>query len=316
MVWALKRAIEPAMRRGVRVPDDVAAAELLARADAAACLAEGVLLMHGDAALGWVSPERLAAELAAEMCGLDRERHALGGALDDSRASRNALVASLGHELRTPINAIVGYAELLRGTLKAAPSAYVDTIWEAAHALLGTIDSVLDAARLQSGEARLQTSSVEVGGLAAAAVRLMSAAAAAREVSLQIEIDANLPRIVADARMLRRVVINLLSNAIRYTARGTTVTLTVRADHAGRLVIEILDGGPGVPAEVLARLDRPFGAFAADVSPAALNGLGLPLVKAMVDLHGGTFRLLARPNGGTRALVILQPAPVNHSFEP
>ncbi len=314
-MWALSEAIEPAVRRGVQVPDDVAPADLLARADAARCLAEGVQLMHGDSALGWVPPQELAVQLASEMRGLGRERDALGGALDDTRASRNALVASLGHELRTPINAIVGYAELLRGSLSGAPSSYVDTIWEAAHALLGTIDSVLDAARLQAGEARLQASETDIGALAAAAARLMSAAASSRELSLQIEIDAKLPRLWIDARMLRRVVINLLSNAIRYTGRGTTVTLTVRADHAGRVIIEILDEGPGMPAEVMARLEQPFADFAADLSPAAMGGLGLPLVKAMVELHGGSFRLLPRHNRGTRALVILHAPAINHSFE-
>ena len=294
----------------VRVPHDMTVQALLARPDAAACLGHGVVLVDAEGRrLGFLSPEDLTECLRQAFDRLAQVEADAQAGLDRARAGRNALIASLGHELRTPINAIVGYAELTCTTMADAGSTrcrdYVETIWEASQSLLGTIDSILDMSRLQAGVVELRESEVALPSLIEAIRRLLASGAAMRRVTLQADIADDLPRVWADARMLRQILINLVGNAIKYGHADSLVQINARCDKAGRMIIDVRDRGPGIPPEKLALVMQPFRQLDAEGERGMGAGLGLPLVKALVEMHEGSFRLLSTPGKGTRALVIL-----------
>lgn len=302
----------PADETGFVVAHDATIADLLARDDAEACLTHGVRVARDGQPIGWVPPHSLAHLAAEQFQALRAERDAARRELEEVRGSRNALVGNLGHELRTPINAIVGYAELIRGGLPmtADPrtqAAYVDIIWEAAHHLLGTIDSILDLTRIQANEVELRESEVGIGALVDSVRRLLASTAGVRSIDINLAIDPDLPPLWADARMLRQILINLIGNAIKYTYAGSMVTVGARLDRRGRMVIEVSDRGPGIPEEAIEFVMQPFKQLGRRSEEGMMTGtgLGLPLVKALVELHDGSFRLLSTPGRGTRALVIL-----------
>lgn len=297
----------------VSIPDATSISDLLARDDAAACLRHGVRFVDANGTpTGFAEADALLALLRHELEDRAAERDLARAELDRLRATRNALMANLGHELRTPVNAIVGYAELIRDGLArgqtAAERGYIDIVWEAAQQLLGTIDSILDITRIQAGIVELRESNVDVARVAQSVLRLLATSADARGITLTLEAQPQLPRLRADARMLRQVMVNLVGNAIKYTHAQTPILLRIRTDARGRMVIEVRDSGPGIEREAIDELMQPFRQLAQHVGLGA--GLGLPLVKTLTEMHEGSFRLLSTPGKGTRALVIMPAARV------
>lgn len=294
----------------VRVPHDLTVSGLLSHPDVTVALADGIVLIDdAGQAVGQVSAPQLAQWLQKAYAARTQERDDLQAALDRARIGRNALIGSLGHELRTPINAIVGYAELVCTMMADGGQTrcrdYVETIWEASQSLLGTIDSILDLSRLQAGVVELRESDVSLSALVETVQRLLASMANVRGVALCTEIAADLPAVRVDARMMRQILINLVGNAIKYGHGNSPVLIKARRDRAGRMIIEVRDHGPGMAPEAIAKAMQPFEQLEAAAEHASGAGLGLSLVKALVEMHEGSFRLLSTPGKGTRALVIL-----------
>jgi signal transduction histidine kinase len=218
---------------------------------------------------------------------------------DAAFAERDALIASLGHELRTPANAILGYAELIGGNDR-----YAAPLREAGLQLIDCIDSVVDMARMRGGTGALLERETDVTALARDVAASLSALAGSRDMRLELGFAAALPTLRCDPRMLTRVLINLVGNALRHATAGTLVRLHSRIDHARRFVIEVRDEGPGIAAATLNAASTPLGSAAADARVARCSGLGLPLSRALVELHGGTFRILSHRGTGTRVLAV------------
>lgn len=304
----------PADACGVGLDHDLPLADLLMHPDLPRCLQRGVLAMRDGMILGWLPPDRLAELLAEAYATAARER-------DEAYASRNELVANLGHELRTPINAIIGYAELImasQGGRGSGPGpGYIDVIWEAAHHMLGTIDSILDLTRIEADAVELRESLIDVGGLMRSVGRMLSSSASVREIRILVTAPPDLPKLRGDARMLRQILINLVTNAIKYARGETDVSLSARIDRGKFMVIEVRDQGPGIPREALKLIMQPFQQLATHGFGAiGGTGLGLPLVKALVELHGGRFRLISAPGQGTRAVVVLPPSRIQEEPQP
>ncbi len=220
-------------------------------------------------------------------------------------------LSALAHELKTPLGAIMGYAELIASG-HTTPEQNVDhaaILWEAAQALSGTVDTMLDYARLQSGQATLAEESVDIGAAATSAVRMLATSAAARRVAIELRIPPDLPRLTGDARMFRQIISNLLSNAIKYGAEDSKVRLTARIDGSGRMLLDVMDEGTGISAADAQLAMQPFQRLNAGANVPG-HGLGLPLTKALIELHDGSFRLIGTPGRGTRALCILPAARV------
>lgn len=298
-----------------RVVDiNVSPADVLARTDIVLCLTSGVAVAMGTTPIGFVPGTVLARLLAAAFAETEREARDGRMAREEAKRLRRGqrmLAANLSHELRTPLNAISGYSELvalgLQSGRSVAAAGQNAIIWEAAQSLMGTIDAMLDIARIEADAARLDESVVALRPLAEIVTRMLATLAEARGVTMRVDIAGALPPVYADARILRQIFVNLAGNAIKYgaTAKGGKVTFTAHIDRRERMRIEVRDTGTGMTAAAIERAMQPFGRGTLQSDTMQGSGLGLPLVKALAELHEGSFQLLSSQAKGTRAIVTL-----------
>ncbi|HWA49346.1 MAG TPA: ATP-binding protein, partial [Dongiaceae bacterium] len=224
-------------------------------------------------------------------------------------AAKSRFLATMSHELRTPLNAIIGFAELLllprSSDLEAARrQAYVADIRDSGAHLLSLINDILDYSKLEADHLPLSEAPFDLGQFLNGCLRLVGAQAGAGQIDLRLE---SLPpvAVLGDERRLRQCVINLLANAIKFTAPGGLVTLA--AAVAGPDVeIVVTDTGCGIPADQLEQVFEPFHQVDSDLSRASNGtGLGLPLSRKLVERHGGSLTLESRVGEGTHARISL-----------
>lgn len=216
--------------------------------------------------------------------------------------AKSELLAAIGHEARTPIQAIVGFAELL-GTIdldEGRRRQALDHIGAAATHVMDLLTDVLDLSRLEAGALRLALEPVPVGEVVAEALDLLSAEAERRAVTLVTDVSGCRARVLADRRRLRQVLLNLAGNAIRHGRAGGTVRITgerisgTTDDEADGVVLTVADDGPGIPPDLLPRLFTPFAHGAPDGV-----GLGLGLAHGLTSAMGGDLTLAATGPDGT-----------------
>lgn len=233
--------------------------------------------------------------------GPDAEARA---AFEAELKARTSFFASLGHDLKTPLNAILGYAEIMQAELMGPmPEPYADypaIIHESGTDLLLLVDDILDLARAEAGQPRLEPEPVDLSASAESVIRQLTGQAERVGVTLKLKSTGEVWA-EADARAVRQIWQNLVSNAIKYSGSGKTVTLETRIE-GGAAVLSVQDRGAGIPAADLARLTEPF-TQASGAKPG--TGLGLSVVRRFAELHGGELRLTSRPGKGTKAEVIL-----------
>ena len=226
------------------------------------------------------------------------------GAMEASRA-KSTLLANMSHELRTPLNAIIGFSDLMRhrilGPLRPPKyGEYIEDIYGSARHLLGLVNDVLDIAKIEAGKQDLCMSEVGVSKLARDAFRFVRTQAGKAGVGLQTEFAPGIV-LVGDERALKQILTNLLSNAIKFTRPGGKVTLFALRNADSTLTLGVKDTGIGMCASALAIALTPFGQLNAKVTVEGRgSGLGLPIVKALIEAHGGTFRIESAPDMGTR----------------
>ena len=230
------------------------------------------------------------------------------GAAEAASAAKTAFLANMSHELRTPLNAIIGFAEALSGgyfgPMSEKQREYVKDIQESGQHLLLLISDLLDVAKIEAGKFELHRESVNVADEIAACLRLVQAKADEGGVSLATDVAANVGAHSVDRRALRQVLLNLLSNGIKFTPPGGRVVVGARRDRAGDLVLSITDTGVGIAPEDLAKIIVPFGALARNANLSRTRegtGLGLPLSKSLVELHGGRLDIESQVGRGTTA---------------
>jgi signal transduction histidine kinase len=227
---------------------------------------------------------------ACERAARDLAERARSG-LERVGAAKTAFLAHMSHELRTPLNVVLGYADLLAerraGTLTERQAAYLDDIRTSARHLVDLVDEVFDLARADTGGVHLQLGPVDIGDLLADAVSLVRGTLGNRDVRAVVAVPAGLPIIEADRLKIRQVVVNLLSNAAKFTPPGGRVLL--RAHTASdAVVVEVADTGVGIPIEDQERI---FEEYAQSAGSVGGTGLGLPLARRLVEMHGGTLTL-------------------------
>ena len=239
-------------------------------------------------------------------------------ARDDAQAANRAkseFLANMSHELRTPLNAIIGFSEMmqreLHGTLgNPRYNEYVQDIHHSGRHLLEIINDILDIAKVESGKLELRQETIDVDDLLAACTRLMSQRATSAGVALRVETEAPSIKVFADKTRLRQILLNLVSNAIKFTPSGGTVTLKSSAPADGSRQIEVADSGIGMSVKEIALAMQPFTQIDHAMSRRFEGtGLGLPLTKALVELHDGELRLKSERGVGTTATVILPASP-------
>ena len=219
--------------------------------------------------------------------------------------AKSQFVTSLSHELRTPLQSITGFAENLK-TLELSPEQRrkaLDGISGAAGHILSIVDDVLDLARVEAGAIPIQLERVDARQVVAAATDFVQPLAAQRSIAVTCTGPAL--AVHADRRRLRQVILNLVSNALRFSPAYTSVDVSTEAldDHG---VIHVVDEGPGIPEDLLERLFVPFDRLGADAGREGGAGLGLVLARRLTEAMGGTLDLASAVGAGTRVTVTLR----------
>jgi signal transduction histidine kinase len=239
--------------------------------------------------------------LAADVNRMNDELGRLYRELETASRHKSDFLATMSHELRTPLNAIIGFSEVLHeqmfGELNERQLAYVDDVLEAGRHLLSLINDVLDLAKIEAGRMELERSQVDLPQLLRSAVSMHSERADRGGITLALMADPAEISIDADERRVRQIVFNLLSNAVKFTPAGGRVDVSARLDD-GRVEIAVADTGPGISSE---HLDTIFEEFeqATDGKQAEGTGLGLPLSRKLVELHGGRLWVESEPGRGS-----------------
>ncbi|CAA7613601.1 PAS domain-containing sensor histidine kinase [Magnetospirillum sp. UT-4] len=229
-----------------------------------------------------------------------------------NRAKSNFL-ANMSHELRTPLNAVIGFSEAMLAGLHgplANPNylEYAGYIRDAGHHLLDLVADILDLSAIEARRLTLKEGDVDIARLIATVVALARTEADSSGLTLVLECAPSLPAVHADERRLRQILLNLVANAIHATPAGGRVCLSAGTDGQHGLVLTVSDSGRGMSPELLASLFSAFDACGPAFSTREGIGLGLPLVKALVDLHGGNLDMKSEPGQGTTAIVRLPPS--------
>jgi two-component system, cell cycle sensor histidine kinase DivJ len=222
--------------------------------------------------------------------------------------TKSRFLATVSHELRTPLNAIIGFSEMLANetALKLDPERradYARVICESGQHLLAVVNGILDVSRIEGGHFRLKPEPVAIAPVVEGIYEMMLLRAEQSGVSLDLDVAPDLPQIVADRIAMRQILINLISNAVKFTPEGGSVDVTVRMSGSDLLMV-IADTGIGIAEEDLAQVGDPFFQASSSYSrPYEGTGLGLSVVKGLVDLHGGAFDIASRIGEGTRVSV-------------
>jgi two-component system cell cycle sensor histidine kinase PleC len=253
--------------------------------------------------------DSLIAELEQAKLNSDEARRRAEGA----NLAKSRFLATMSHELRTPLNAVLGFSEVMKGELfgpHAVPAykEYSSDIHASGQHLLMLINEILDLSRVEAGRYELKEEPVSLTGVVEECLRLLWLRIERRHLVITEAMEPGLPRIWADERAVRQVTLNLLSNAIKFTPQGGSITIKVGWTRKGGQYLSIADTGPGIPPEEIPIVLSSFGrGTLAQKNAEEGTGLGLPIVKGLVELHGGEFRLNSTLRLGTEVIVIFPP---------
>ncbi len=226
--------------------------------------------------------------------------------------TKSSFLATMSHELRTPLNAVIGFSQIIeQGIFGPQPPRYREyatLIRRSGEHLLVIINDILDIAKLQSGRTELRLEVAPLGAIIEESAKLMESQAASAGITLTCRIGPNLPPVHADLTRLRQVVLNLLSNAIKFTPSGGKVTIAANA-REDAVMISVADTGIGMAEQDIPRALEPFGQISNALTRTHEGtGLGLPLSKSLIELHGGHLEISSAPNAGTTVTVTLPAA--------
>ncbi|TNE39637.1 MAG: hypothetical protein EP348_03175 [Alphaproteobacteria bacterium] len=250
--------------------------------------------------------QRLSAEIGLRK---ETERELLQAKTDAeiANATKSQFLANMSHELRTPLNAILGFSDILKnesfgGIGMPIYKEYAEDIHSSGKHLLDLINDILDVAKIEAGRLQLSEEVIEVKSVVRTCTNMLSLMSEEAEVKLKVEMPDDLPDLYADNIRLRQILSNLLSNALKFTNPGGSVTVKAGLNEYGGLYISVADTGIGIAADDIETALSQFGQVK---NKTARNqngtGLGLSLVQLILEEHGGTFEFSSTPNVGTRA---------------
>ena len=229
-------------------------------------------------------------------------------ALQEADQLKSEFVANVSYELRTPLNTIVGFSEILAGKyygeLNEKQTEYVRGILDSSQQLSLLISDILDLASIEAGHMVLDMGQFDLGQMLASILALSHERLRKKDLTIDLSCPKEIGEIVADKRRIKQVVFNLVNNAIRFTPSGGQISIDV-ARESSDILLTVSDTGVGIPSE---EQDKVFDMFSRSINgerPWAGTGLGLSLVKAFVELHGGHVELQSRVDAGTRVTCFL-----------
>jgi two-component system cell cycle sensor histidine kinase PleC len=264
------------------------------------------------------------------------EKDALIGELETSKAisdearrraesaniAKSRFLAQMSHELRTPLNAILGFSEVMKTEIFGphgvpAYKDYCADIHNSGVHLLGLINEILDLSRIEAGRYELNEEPVALAGVVSECAHLLQMRAKSRGLTIHEMYEPDMPRLWADERAVRQICLNLLSNAIKFTPQGGEIWLKAGWTASGGQYMNVKDTGPGIPEEEIPIVLASFGQGSNSIKSAEQGaGLGLPIAKSLIDLHGGTFSLKSKLRIGTEVIITFPPERVMSALAP
>ena len=225
--------------------------------------------------------------------------------------AKSEFIAKMSHELRTPLNAIIGFSEVLcdrRAQNKSAEkvSEYSRYIQDSAQHLLSIVNNILELSKIQSGKVTLNTEQMDMEEVLDSSLVLFQETAQENRIEIRRQVWPDLPLVEGDITKVRQIIINLVSNAIKFTPAGGRVTITIDTVGLDAVRLIVRDTGIGMTPEDLEIAMQPFGQ--ADSGLARKfegSGLGMPIVRLLTDLHNGSFHVHSEVNKGTTATITL-----------
>ena len=228
--------------------------------------------------------------------------------------AKTEFLANISHELRTPLNAIIGFSDLMQREMlgplgNAQYASYIRDIHQSGTHLHDVINDILDLSKIEAGQMELQETSVDVRRAIERCIRVVAARAKDNGLKLITELPEFLPFIIADERKLKQILINLMSNAVKFTKQGGSVTIAASSGSEEGVTIRVIDTGIGIAVENIPKVFRAFEQVDSSLSRTHEGtGLGLPLTKSLVELHDGTLELESEIGVGTIVTVTLPAA--------
>jgi len=228
---------------------------------------------------------------------------------DLANRAKSEFLANMSHELRTPLNAIIGFAEVMTTELfgpigNTKYRGYAQDIHQSGSHLLEIINDILNLSKIEAGKGQLHEEQIEVAVAVDASLRIVKQRAEEGCIRLTRDIEAGLPLLRADERLLKQIFLNLLSNAIKFTPEDGTVTVRAWREPSGELAVSVIDSGIGIAESDIPLALANFGQIEGSLSRKyAGTGLGLPLVRSFAELHGGSLELQSVFGAGTTATV-------------
>jgi two-component system cell cycle sensor histidine kinase PleC len=228
---------------------------------------------------------------------------------EEANKAKSIFLATMSHELRTPLNAIMGFSEILKREMfgPLTVPAYKDYAGDIHHSgtyLLDLINDILDLSRIEAGRRDIQEEPFDILTCVISARALLSGKAREKSIAINVEITPTLPKLLGDLRGVNQIVINLLTNAIKFTPAGGKVVISAARNASGGMVMSVKDNGPGIPADEVQSVLTSFSRGSLATKDAVDGaGLGLSIVKGLMDLHGGEVSILSELGKGTEVLV-------------
>ncbi|AWJ84148.1 histidine kinase [Azospirillum sp. TSH58] len=278
--------------------------------DKPGALASGFVVLEKGRYLGIGSGVALLARTDEQIIQRTRQLDEARRAAERANRAKTAFFACMSHEIRTPLNAMMGFAELLEQEV-LGPIAnplyrdYARDIAESGRYLMDLINDLLDLSKAEAGRLELTEALVDVPRVAVGSVRLLSDRAGRAGVGIDTALPPDLPPLRADERKLRQMLLNLLSNAVKFTPPDGVVTLNGRVAADGSLCLSVHDTGIGMTADELEKALEPWGQIDSALGRNHIGtGLGLPLTKRLVELHGGRLDIDTAPDRGTTMTLV------------
>jgi two-component system cell cycle sensor histidine kinase PleC len=230
---------------------------------------------------------------------------------DLANRAKSALLGTMSHELRTPLNAIIGFADLI-GTLKPSDDALVKSVDYAAYIgdagrhLLEVVSDILDMSKIESGTFSLDQTDCSIGKIIADSLPLVAKRIEDKQQKIEVRLERGIPKVNVDARRVRQILINLLSNANKFTPDGGKIMIVARANKDGGVTVVVVDSGIGMTQEQISIALTAFGQVQSHLSRTQEGtGLGLPIARGLARQHGGDLYIESEPGEGTSAVLTL-----------